>query len=219
MEKKTRVDQTVDALTLFIKNNRMTIGDKLPNEYDLSTKLNVGRNTVREAVRVLASRNILVIKQGAGTFIADNTGIIDDPLGFSFADDQVKLVDDLMQLRVMVEPQIAALAAQNATQEDIDKLKRIGLQLEDAISKKDDFSSIDQDFHSLLSEICGNEVIAKLIPIITEGVSAYAMSVTQQEYEQTLVSHKKIIRAIEERKPKDAEQAMLYHLLYNINRK
>lgn len=215
MAKTSLVDQTAKRLKVYIEVHNMEPGDKLPNEYELSKKLEVGRNTVREAVRFLASRNILIIKQGSGTFIADNTGIVDDPFGFSFTSNQDKLVQDLMQIRLMVEPQIAALAAENATTEEIGKLREIAKRIELAIEDKVDFSEIDKEFHSHLSNICGNDVISKLIPIITEGVVAYAHAVENQEYQQTIKSHMTIIRAIEHRKPKEAEQAMHFHLLYN----
>ncbi len=218
MSKKTRVDQTVQALISHIAKNQLKPGDKLPNEYELCNLLEVGRNTMREALRVLASRNILTIKQGAGTFVAQNTGLIEDPLGFSFTSNPDKLVDDLMQIRIIVEPKIAALAAQNATDEDIQALVDIQASLEAAIETGENFSDLDKRFHAHLSNICGNDVISKLIPIIAEGVSVYAKQVHSQETLQTIKSHNSIIQAIREKKPTEAESAMLYHLLYNLNR-
>jgi DNA-binding FadR family transcriptional regulator len=218
MSKKTRVDQTVHALTHYIAKNQLKPGDKLPNEYELCALLEVGRNTMREALRVLASRNILTIKQGAGTFIAQNTGLIEDPFGFSFTANPDKLVDDLMQIRIIVEPKIAALAAQNATDEDLQTLVTIQARIETAIEQEKDFSELDKRFHAHLSSICGNDVISKLIPIIAEGVSVYAKQVHSQETRQTVKSHNSIIQAIREKKPTEAESAMLYHLLYNLNR-
>lgn len=215
MAKKTLVDKTSHKLKKYIADKSLVPGDKLPNEYELSTILDAGRNTVREAVRVLAARNILTIKQGAGTFIADNTGIIDDPLGFSFTSDQDKLVKDLMELRLMVEPKIAALAAENASEEQITQLKVITEEIEMAIENKEDFSSLDKDFHSHISNICGNSVIATLIPIIAEGVTVYAEAVDEQEYHQTKISHRSILEAIKSRKAAEAENAMRFHLLYN----
>lgn len=218
MSKKTRVDQTVHALTHYIAKNQLKPGDKLPNEYELCALLEVGRNTMREALRVLASRNILTIKQGAGTFIAQNTGLIEDPFGFSFTANPDKLVDDLMQIRIIVEPKIAALAAENATDEDLQTLVAIQSRIETAIEQGKNFSELDKRFHSHLSNICGNDVISKLIPIIAEGVSVYAKQVHSQETRQTVKSHNSIIQAIREKKPTEAESAMLYHLLYNLNR-
>src|SRR5690554_5605099 len=99
MKSKTLAEKAAQELLKFIQDKNMMEGEKLPNEYELSKQLGVGRNTVREAVRILASRNILKIKQGAGTFISDKPGMVEDPLGFLFMEDRRKLVSDLMQVR------------------------------------------------------------------------------------------------------------------------
>ena len=113
-ENKTLSEQAADQMIQYIQENGYGPGDKLPTEADLSRLLGVGRNTVREAVRVLASRNIVSVRQGSGTFVSEKQGLADDPFGFSFVEDRVQLTRDLMQIRVMLEPSIAALAAQNA---------------------------------------------------------------------------------------------------------
>ena len=65
-ENKTLVEVTTDKILRYLKEMQLQVGDKLPNEYELSDYLEVGRSTVREAVRALASRNILEVRQGAG---------------------------------------------------------------------------------------------------------------------------------------------------------
>ena len=218
MAKTTLIDQTAMKLKEYIEKNKLSAGDKLPNEYELSKILNVGRNTIREAVRHLASRNILYTKQGAGTFISENTGIVEDPFGFSFTSNQNKLVKDLMEIRIIIEPHIAALAAQNSSHENIEQLEKLCNDIEEAIKNKADFSKEDEMFHSYLGKCSGNDVISKLMPVISEGINIYATSVSEQEYQQTIISHREIVNAIKEGHPKEAEEAMLFHLLYNKKR-
>ena len=79
---QTRVEKSSEDILQYIKDHNLTAGDKLPTEMELSKLLGVGRNTVREALRLLLSRNIVVIRQGAGSFVSDKNGISDDPLGF-----------------------------------------------------------------------------------------------------------------------------------------
>ena len=79
------VERTADAIIKFITSENLTAGDKLPNEYELAKTLDVGRSTIREAVRSLVSRNILEVRQGSGTYVSENTGISDDPLGFALS--------------------------------------------------------------------------------------------------------------------------------------
>ena len=124
-EHKTLAEQAAKELIDLIRQGSYGPGDKLPTEAELSERLGVGRNTVREALRLLVSRNIVTIRQGAGTFISEKQGVADDPFGFSMVEDRKKLNRDLIQVRVMLEPPIAALAAQNAEAGDIEKLEEI----------------------------------------------------------------------------------------------
>ncbi|WP_334294249.1 FadR/GntR family transcriptional regulator [Lachnospira eligens] len=69
-------------------NEHLQPGDKLPNEAHLAKELNIGRSSLREAMKLLASRNIVTIRQGSGTYVASSPGVVDDPLGFTFIPDK-----------------------------------------------------------------------------------------------------------------------------------
>ncbi|HCD43459.1 MAG TPA: FadR family transcriptional regulator, partial [Lachnoclostridium sp.] len=148
MEKQTLAEIAAQKLLQIIQVEGYTAGDKLPTETELSEVLGVGRNTVREALRILMSRNIVTIRQGSGTFLSDKNGVADDPLGFTMIEDRRKLTEDLIQIRVMLEPPIAALAAQNATGEDILSLEQILLELEKRMKNLEDYSEKDSQFHA-----------------------------------------------------------------------
>lgn len=218
MENKTRGEIATEQLLEHIRDKGYTIGSKLPNEYELSNMLGVSRNTIREAVRALASRNILEIKQGAGTFISQKMGIADDPLGFSMVEDRQKLVEDLIQIRCIVEPKTAALAAQNASKEERDELGRICDDIEALIKEGKDFTKRDIDFHMQVAMCSGNGVMSNLMPVICQGITLFSKAVSESECNQTIKSHREIYEAINSGRASDAEQAMLFHLLYNKNR-
>ncbi len=110
MENQTLGQKAVEEIIELIKEKNYAPGDKLPTEKELSELLGVSRNMVREALRVLVSRNLVTIRQGAGTFLSDKAGVVDDPFGFSFVEDKEKLTADLLQIRAILEPDIAALA-------------------------------------------------------------------------------------------------------------
>lgn len=218
MEKHTLGERTAHKLLEMIQRQGYTAGDKLPTEAELGELLGVGRNTVREALRSLMSRNIVTIRQGSGTFISDKNGVADDPLGFAMIDDRRKLTEDLIQIRVMLEPPIAALAAQNATAEDIRRLEAILLELETSMMQRQDYAEKDSRFHAHIANCSHNLVMKNLVPVITDGVRVFAGAVRETEYEQTLQSHRRIYEAIRDRKPVEAQQAMYFHLMYNDNR-
>ena len=105
--------QVANKIESLIKEQRYKTGDKLPNEFELATELTVGRGTIREAIKLLAARNVVVIQRGKGTFVSKTPGITEDPLGLRFISDKKRLSSDLMDVRVMIEPDIAKLAAEN----------------------------------------------------------------------------------------------------------
>ena len=215
---QTRVEKSSEDILQYIKDHNLTAGDKLPTVMELSKLLGVGRNTVREALRLLLSRNIVVIRQGAGSFVSDKNGISDDPLGFFMVDDRKKLIEDLLQARVIIEPQIASVAAQNRTEEELARLEEALKNVEQAMTERSNFSVEDGEFHTCIANCTHNRVIAELIPVITKGIAEFSSGVKKQEYQQTLVSHRNIFIAIRDQKPLEAGQAMSYHLLYNQNR-
>lgn len=218
MQARTLVEQVADGIMNMIQETPYRAGDKLPTEKELCERTGAGRNTVREALKILASRNIVEIRQGAGTFVSEKQGIVDDPLGFSMIDDHVKLTRDLLQVRLMLEPQIAALAAQCAGEKEIEELGGILKEMEAAMEKREDYSELDTKFHTKIAQCTHNIVMENLLPVIGKGVAVFAKEVGQTEYDRTLVSHRKIFQYIREHKPFEAEMEMRFHLLYNTNR-
>ena len=98
----------------------MQPGDRLPSEHELTDMLEVGRGTLREAIKTLMSHNILDVRQGAGTFVSYKNGIPEDPLGLALEDSDDKLLLYMLEVRMILEPEIAELAAMNATTPQID---------------------------------------------------------------------------------------------------
>ncbi len=215
---KTLAEQVADGIMNLIQETPYKAGDKLPTEKELCESTGAGRNTVREALKILASRNVLEIRQGAGTFVSEKQGIPDDPLGFSMVNDHVKLTKDLLQVRIMLEPQIAALAAQCAKEHEIKELEEILEEMEAAMKKREDYSELDTKFHTKIAQCTHNNVKENLLPVIGKGVAVFAKEVAQTEYDRTWISHRKIFCYIRDHKPFEAEMEMQYHLLYNTSR-
>ena len=104
---KTLPERVADQIRQLIIDRHMENGDQLPNEFELAQQLNVSRGSVREAVKLLVARNVLELRRGKGTFIADNTGVVDDPFGFAYLEDEPRLANELMDIRRQLEPWIA----------------------------------------------------------------------------------------------------------------
>lgn len=202
-----------EKIIKLIVDDNLKIGDKLPNEYELADKLGVGRSTIREAIKALVSRNILEIKRGSGTFI--KCGVADDPLGLIFVKDKLKLAVDLLEIRFMIEPKIASLAAQNSTQEDIEELSKLCDEVEELILKGVPHIQKDIEFHTAIARSSKNLVTTNLVPIINQSISVFIDVTNTQLKNETIETHRDILNAIKNKNANEAHDAMLLHLVHN----
>lgn len=219
MKEKTvsLVEQTANRIIDYFEKNNLKVGDKLPNEYTLAQDLEVGRSTLREAVKMLVSKNILEVRQGSGTYITSLTETVKDPLGFGEIDNHMKLTQDLFEVRFLIEPQMASLAAQHITDEEVAVLERLETALEKEIHSKDDIHfRLDIQFHSAIAEASRNLAMQQLIPIIIQSITLYNDFFTSdQSKANTIRAHREIVRAIKNRDAVGARDAMLLHLADN----
>lgn len=214
-DSRTLTEQTADRIVDFIIEQRMTEGDRLPSEGELAKRLDVSRTTTREAVRMLASRNILEARHGSGLYISKNTGISKDPLGFLFIRDKEKLVEDLLEFRLLVEPRIAARAAQNATPEQAEELEELAGAVEERLRKGLPHEREDNAFHAKLGELSGNVVFPNLAPIINGAIGMFIDLTQSKLKEETIRSHRAIAEAVRQGDGAAASDAMTLHLVYN----
>lgn len=208
-------ERVAEQISQLIIDRHLTSKDKLPNEFELASQLNVGRGTVREAIKLLIARNVLIIRRGKGTYIAEHPGQIPDPLGFAYYPNQMQLALDLLEIRTQLEPWIAAEAARRATADDLDDLRAKCLLVEQEIQAGRNHLPKDVEFHTSIAQCTQNLVVPKLIPVITYSIGLFGSlngNVLQQE---TLTDHRAITEAICRRDPDTARAAMLQHMEFN----
>lgn len=212
-EKQKSLAQTAaEDIIRMIKDNNMEPGQRLENEYVLAKKLKVGRGTIREAIRSLVSRNILEVRQGAGTFVSYKNGIPEDPLGFAFEGTSEKVALDMIDVRLMLEPEIAALAALHGTKQQVQKMLEQCEKVEKLILENKPYRQEDVLFHQRIAECTGNKVVEKLVPVITSSVQLN-IGVTRDKYKmQTIIEHRNIAEAIAQRDVYKAKYSMITHL-------
>lgn len=199
-----------DIIALILEEN-LKPGDKLPNETILSQRLDVGRSSLREAMKLLASRNIITIRQGSGTYIAASPGMVEDPLGFIFIDNKQKLVQDLLEIRFLLEPSIAAMAATRADEKDIKKITALCDEVETLLKNHEDHTQKDIDFHTAIALSSKNVVVPRLIPVINSSIPLFVETTGGILRRETIESHREIAC----RDPLRAQDAMYLHLVYN----
>lgn len=160
---------TAQKVKTMIIQHQMKPGDRLPTEKDLSELFGVSRSTLREAMKFLRAENVVVIRQGSGTFISSGTGIGEDPLGLHFTN-QETLIENLFETRMLIEPQIAGLACQRAASQDIKNLERLVIEMDRCEVNSRVAAELDIQFHTGVAECTHNEVLIRVVPIIIESI-------------------------------------------------
>ncbi|MGL4791450.1 MAG: FadR/GntR family transcriptional regulator [Anaerotignaceae bacterium] len=195
--------------------------DKLPNEHDLSNQLGVSRTSLREAIKILASKGVLVIKRGSGTFVASQPEVQNDLFGVAYLEDKKKLVKNWFEFRLILEPPNARLAAKNATQEEIEKIFASANKIVELIKEGGSIIKEDQIFHSLIATATHNDVIKLTMPSLENAVSdairtSTKIGTSKQSMENAALHHPLIANFIGERDGAGAEMAMRYHILRGL---
>lgn len=208
-------ERVADQISQLIITRNLKSGDKLPNEFELASHLNVGRGSVREAVKLLVARNILTIKRGKGTYITKHPGQVEDPFGFAFYNDRLKLALDILEVRMHLEPWVAYLAAQRATEDNIVEIKERCRQVEDDILNGVDHLADDVKLHISIAKCTKNDVVPKLIPVISYSVGLFGTLNKNSLRSETIITHRAIVDAIAAHDPDAAQKAMLLHLSQN----
>ena len=206
-----------EEIIQFILDRHLKPGDKLPTEYVLAHELNAGRSTVREAMKLLASRNIVEIRQGSGSYVSEKKGQSDDPLGLIFIEDKVKLAKDLIDIRIIMEPYMAALSAQKSGRAETEEIIRCCDEMEDLILKKQPYKGKDIEFHIAIANSTKNLAASWLVPVITHSIEIPLESHLRNSsfYKMTIETHRAITNAIVARDPLVAQDAMYFHLVFN----
>lgn len=215
VNKKLLVPQIEDQLMMFISQDEICVGDRLPNEYQLAENFGVGRSTLREAVKSLISKGVLEVRRGAGTFVKQKEMEIEDPLGLSKLEDKYKLAMELFDIRILLEPEVAALACQNATEEDKRQMKELCDEVERLYLDGKNHIQKDMEFHACIAKSSGNRVVEVLVPVIHTAVTTFANLTHRRLMNETIETHRDITDCIIAGDPMGAKCAMISHLTHN----
>src|SRR5580700_437584 len=208
-------EQIVQQIEESVLNGSLKPGDQLPAERDLAQRLGVSRTAVREAVKALREKGLVEAYSGRGTFITDGTS---QAARQSF-DLMVKIGQQegsphLAELRLILEPGIAALAAVRAKEEDLAAMREAVVVMDGTQKDPQAFIEADLDFHLALAEAVANPLILSLIDSIVGLLREQRMKIFSIEGgpQRGQLHHKRIMEAMERRDPEMARAAMAAHL-------
>lgn len=208
-------EQIVNQIEGRILAGELTPGERLPSERELAEQFRVSRTAVREAVKALLEKGLVDVRPGRGTFATDGASqAMRHSLGRILLFSQGKDAEDLVVVRELLEPEIAALAAVSAGEEHLEVMLRAVEAMDAAMDSPEQFIEADLDFHLALAEGTGNALIPFLIdPIVdllreqrTRIFNVRGGPARGQEH------HKRILEAVARHDPEAARQAMRDHL-------
>ena len=208
-------EQIVQQVQESIHKGALKPGDQLPPERELGQQFGVSRTAVREAVKALREKGLVEAYPGRGTFITDGTSYtIGQSLDRMMKIGQPEGSAYLAEVRETLEPEIAALAARRADEEDLASMRELISMMDSARKDPEAFIEADLDFHLALAEAAANPLILSLIDSIVGLLREQRMRIFHVEGgpERGQYHHKRILEAIEHRDPLGAREAMKAHM-------
>lgn len=213
----TTAEEVISKLREMIHSGELRPGDRLPPERDLAKILGVSRPTLRAGIHSLAAVGILHSRQGAGTFVVKAEGVpsLDSsPLrlmaslhGFTSA--------EMFEARRALEMAIACLAAENATSEHMATMAEEIAGMYAALDNPEQYLVHDLSFHQVVAAASGNRILTALMNMVATTLFDTRRKTVHRtrDLKESAEMHRRIYRAIRERNPDAARDAMRDHLI------
>jgi GntR family transcriptional repressor for pyruvate dehydrogenase complex len=215
IERKRLKDQIIDQLIAMISDGKLKPGDKMPSETALMEQFGVGRGSLREAIGALSLLGMLTVRPGHGTHVAPSAGdpFLSKPLHWGMFMSWRDNLYEFIEARITIEQTLAGMAAERATEEDIETIRK-GLDLlkSPKLTKRKGIQA-DLDFHMAIANAGHNSVLARFLEDLRQPVKTWmeqkaSLSGYQRVYEQ----HDAVFQAILARDPARAQKAIREHL-------
>lgn len=192
-------------------------GKWLPPERSLAERLGVSRTALREALKRLESQGLVDVHHGIGIQVVDCLHKAVHTSVTLRIPDRRRRLQQLMEARLLIEPEVARLAAQRATQAQRRQLREIQMKLGDA-KTTEEAAKLDVAFHHALAHAAGNEVFALMLDAVAElDRESRRLTIARYGVEKPQTHHEKILGAIERGKKDEAARLMRVHIQMATN--
>jgi len=208
-------EQIVSQIEKRIVAGELKAGDQLPSENELAKQFAVSRTAVREAIKALREKRLVAIRPGRGTFITNGMpDAMRHSLGLLVKYGSLNGSSNLVEVREILEPEIAGLAATRISEEYISAMREAVEVMDTALDNVDIFVEADLDFHLALAEGTQNPIIPLLLDSIIDLLREQRkrIGLANGGLQRGQFHHKKILDAVIRRDSQAARQAMQDHL-------
>jgi len=216
LSRETLAEQAAQNLIAFIESQDLKPGKLLPPEYQLAADLGVSRPIIREALKSLEGKGIVEVVSGKGAMVKLPNS---QPLQIFFQRTmriQREAIIDVMELRIGVEVQSAALAAQRRTPDDIARLRESVAEMRRNLCNPDAYVELDVGFHVLIAETTRNSMIYHMVKAIRESLKdtlheSLLRRQTNEQLDLVQAGHEAILANLEQGDVEGAKRAMAAH--------
>ena len=212
--RKQRVHEEVAKQIEQVILKKLSPGDKLPAERELAEMLGVSRSSIRDALRRLEMVGLVEPRQGAGTVVREiSHEALVGQMTNAIAHKR-QMVGDLLDFRKMLEPPMAARAAENATGEEIARMEDILRRQDHKVRGGEPAVEEDSEFHYCIARASGNSVVLKVMDVVMDLLRETRSRSLQSagRPQKSLAGHRKILSAIKRHDGAAAEVAMRQHI-------
>lgn len=208
-------EKIAEQIEKRILSGELRSGDRLPTERELSEQFQASRTAVREAMKTLAQRGLVDMRPGRGTIVIDGTSqAMRNSLGLMMMVGQSGDSTNLVEVREIIEPGIAALAAIRATEEEIMAMREAVRVMDANLNEADAFIAADNDFHRALAKGTQNVLVLTLVDSIVDLLSEQRKQIFSLggAPERGQIHHKRILDSVVRHDAEAAREAMRAHL-------
>lgn len=215
IEKVSSVEQAERQIREYILSDEVQIGEKLPTEKQLCQTLSVGRGTVREAIRLLQAKGLVELRPGRGAFIASKSEQDSEDIADWFRKNEIQ-VKDLIDVRLVIEPLAAKLALKRCDAKDVEHLREILAESEQAAAEADNvkLAVCDEKFHTFIFECTRNKLLIDINRKIERSLITFRNKTftIPNNVQNFIPAHRAIVNAFEAGSPEMAEFCMKAHM-------
>ena len=214
IKQKRVYEDIVGQVQALIQDGLLKPGDRLPPERELAERFQVSRSSLREAIRALALQGLVVSRPGAGTFVSTESVETILSIIAGSINGCRNYLSDIFEVRHLLEPQIAALAAERATTEDIQSMARSLEEQAGQIDRGETGVEGDTAFHFAMTRATHNQALVRVMSTIADVVrqSRDQSLQTPGRPQRSLASHRRILDIISKGEAEAARPAMEHHL-------
>ncbi len=188
-------------------------GSRFPPERELAQRFGVSRPSLRQALKVLEIMGVLTQRVGDGTYLSLNaSAILSEPMEFLILLDGISH-QELYEARLIVEPELAARAAERAAEDDIAVFEQLIGEMERKVDDRVAQIDLDLAFHSEIFRAAGNRVCRQMFNVIHRGIMASGTRTSlRANFGEVVAEHRAICDAIAGHAPAQARKVMAQHL-------